>query len=60
MPTPDTTHRACPVDGMTCWKERARDECPHIRDDGVRECVRQMMDKLMNKHADLWAAMAKE
>ena len=58
--TTKTTHRACPVDDAPCWKERARDECPHIGDDGVRECVRRAVGDLEHKYAGVWAALAKE
>ena len=51
-----TTHWPCPVDATPCWRGR---ECPHVVD-CVRACVRDATDNLMDKHADTWAAMAKE
>ena len=52
-----TTHRACPVDGQPCWRERAED-CPHIKD-GVRPCVAQSAGRILEEHRDLWAALAR-
>lgn len=52
-----TTHWPCPVDGSPCWRER---ECPHAGDDGVRACVKALLEQDIKDHAPLWAAMAKE
>ena len=60
MPPADTTHRACPVDDEPCWRERARNECPHRGGDGVRECVRRAVGDMEEQHADTWAALGKE
>jgi hypothetical protein len=51
-----TTHQACPVDGSPCWRDR---KCPYAVG-GVRECVKDAVDKALDEHADTWAAMAKE
>lgn len=54
--TTDTTNWACHADGSPCWRER---ECPHQKD-GVRECVKALLEKDLVAHAPLWATMAKE